>query len=119
MQQVDQTSGFVFVSVLDCHGQPAEGATIDLATAPGQTPATPVSHLYIADGVVSGEATATDVSGTGGLLGVPTGYKRITARRNGPAGEAGGVAGIRVPAATFSYVTIILSPSTPDPDAAQ
>lgn len=99
----DATTGVVFVTVLDCDGKPADGATIDYE----QRIALP-NTLYLRDGIPA-VAGSTDASGTAGLLGVPMGYKHIVATRTTPEGEQTGRVGVRVSPSMFTYVSIALS----------
>jgi hypothetical protein len=105
-KMADPTQGFVFATVLDCKGDPARDVMFDLMP----TPTLPVGKLYLTGGVLSG-AMMTDDTGTGGLLGVPQGFKTITANRTTKTGMVeSGMAGIKVEPQTGSYVSIILAP---------
>jgi hypothetical protein len=66
-------TGSVFVTVIDCDGQPAPDITLQIAEY--QDVATP---LYFDSGVISNTATQTDASGVGGFIGIPPGFVEIT-----------------------------------------
>lgn len=102
---LEQAPGFVFATVRDCRGQLASGAVLDL-TPP---PTVPLSKLYLSNGVPTA-ATMTDDSGTGGLLGVPQGFKTVIAMRSEDGKPEMGSAGIKVETQAGSYVNIILQP---------
>jgi hypothetical protein len=102
----DASTGFVFVNVLDCAGNPASGATVELTPPPNPLPA----MLYLVDGVVSAGATATDASGVAGLLGVQAGFRRIVATRMGDSGLETGTVGVQVGPVQVTYVSVVLSP---------
>lgn len=99
--RVDPTLGSAFVTVLGCDGRPAGGLTF--ATSKG---APQYATLYLSNGTVMSSATATDASGTGGLLGVPMGFVTISAS---PAGTTREVAsfGVQIVPGTVSYVTLV------------
>lgn len=99
--------GFVFATVLDCQGEPASEAMLDLMPMP----TVPPNKLYLTGGVISG-ATMTDETGIGGLIGVPQGFKTIIATRTGKNGPEKGTAGIKVEPQTGSYVSVILAPGS-------
>lgn len=97
-------AGFVFVTVLDCTGKPASGISVGLANSPG----TPIATLYLAGGVISATATSTDVSGVGGLLGVPAGFSEVVARAADSAtSEPIARVGIQVLPGSVTYVTLV------------
>jgi hypothetical protein len=99
--RVDPTLGSAFVTALGCDGQPASGLTFSTSKGAPQ-----YATLYLANGTVMSSATATDASGTGGLLGVPMGFVTISAF---PAGTTREVAsfGAQIVPGTVSYVTLV------------
>lgn len=100
----DAGAGFVFVTVLDCTGKPASGISIGLANSP----ATPIATLYLAGGVISASATTTDVSGVGGLLGVPAGFTEVVAHTaDNPTAAPIARVGIQVQPRDVTYVTLV------------
>jgi hypothetical protein len=102
-RSADPNTGFVFVTALDCDGKPASGATLGISPLPPM----PVGTLYLANGIVSASAVETDASGIGGILGVPTGFVRVSARAphaiDNP--EIGSV-GVQVAPSSVTYVTV-------------
>lgn len=68
----DNDKGVVLVVVLDCDGNPVEGASVTTTPAAGIT-------AYIEDGAPSTSATATDSSGVAMLFNVPAGDVEVDA----------------------------------------
>lgn len=66
-------TGSVFMTALDCDGQPAPGITLDIAEYEDE--ATP---LYFDSGVISNTVSETDTSGVGGFIRIPPGFVEIT-----------------------------------------
>ncbi|HKU44078.1 MAG TPA: hypothetical protein VJR89_38220 [Polyangiales bacterium] len=99
----DRSLGVVFVTGLDCAGNPAAGLTYTSSPIPPKFGA-----VYQAEGVVSATATETDESGLGGLLGIPAGFVMVKAYAGGR--EVASV-GAQVLPYAISYVT--LSPLAP------
>jgi hypothetical protein len=79
-------TGSVFMTAIDCDGQPAPGVTLDIAEY--QDEATP---LYFDSGVISNTVSETDASGIGGFIRIPPGFVEITGlnRSSLPIGEVG------------------------------
>jgi len=79
-------TGSVFMTALDCDGQPAPGITLDIAEYEDE--ATP---LYFDSGVISNTISETDSSGVGGFIRIPPGFVEITGmnRENEPVAEVG------------------------------
>jgi hypothetical protein len=103
----DISTGFVFVTVLDCDGTPAAGATVDIMPRPASLGGT----LYLADGVPNAGVQATDASGVAGLLGVPKGFRQIVASKTGATSTSRGSVGVQVGPSMVTYVNIVLSPA--------
>lgn len=66
-------TGSVFMSVVDCDGQPAPGITLEIAEY--EDVADP---LYFDSGVISNTASQTDSAGIGGFIRIPPGFVEIT-----------------------------------------
>jgi hypothetical protein len=66
-------TGSVFMTAIDCNGQPAPGVTLDIAEYEDE--ATP---LYFDSGVISNTVSETDSSGVGGFIRIPPGFVEIT-----------------------------------------
>ncbi len=98
---VDRTLGSVFITALDCDGRPAPGLTF--ATSKGLAQ---YATLYLSNGTVMSSATSTDVSGTGGLLGVPSGFVTISAFPVGTTREVASF-GVQIVPGTVTYVTLV------------
>jgi hypothetical protein len=68
----DDDKGVLLVAVLDCDGNPVEGASVTTTPAAGQT-------AYLENGAPSTTATATDSSGAAMLFNVPAGDVEVDA----------------------------------------
>jgi hypothetical protein len=66
-------TGSVFMTVVDCDGQPAPGVTLEIAEY--EDVAAP---LYFDSGVLSNTASQTDSAGIGGFIRIPPGFVEIT-----------------------------------------
>jgi hypothetical protein len=66
-------TGSVFMTVVDCDGQPAAGITLEIAEY--EDVADP---LYFDSGVISNTASQTDAAGIGGFIRIPPGFVEIT-----------------------------------------
>ncbi len=66
-------TGSVFMTAVDCNGQPAPGVTLEIAEYENQ--ATP---LYFDSGVISNTVSETDASGVGGFIRIPPGFVEVT-----------------------------------------
>jgi hypothetical protein len=71
---LDDTHGTVLVESTDCQLLPASDVTVTVAPTDSET-----SVRYIANGVLSATATATDISGTTFVFDVPRGMASVTA----------------------------------------
>lgn len=65
---LDRTTGNLFVTALDCDGEPAAGVTMRI-----DRDAERATQLYLAHGNPSDAALHTDATGLGGFVGVPPG----------------------------------------------
>jgi hypothetical protein len=94
--------GSVFMTVIDCDGQPASGVRLEIAEYEDQA-----FSLYFDSGVLSNNPSQTDASGIGGFIRVPPGFVTITGYNS----EGVAVAKVGVHAnATFTTLTV-LAPS--------
>jgi hypothetical protein len=92
-------TGSVFMTAVDCDGQPAPGVTLDIAEYENEA-----TSLYFDSGVISNTASETDSSGVGGFIRIPPGFVEIT----GLNGEDTPVAKVGVQAnATFVTYTVL------------
>jgi hypothetical protein len=66
-------TGAVFMTVLDCDGQPAPGVRLDIAEHEDEATA-----LYFDSGVISNTVSETDASGVGGFIRIPPGFVEVT-----------------------------------------
>jgi hypothetical protein len=71
--QLNPATGNLFITALDCDGQPAAGVTYSMQQNPDL-----VTQLYVHGGLPNKEDLETDESGIGGFLGVPAGYANVT-----------------------------------------
>ncbi len=97
-------TGSVFMTVIDCDGQPAPGITLDIAEYEDE--ATP---LYFDSGVISNTVSETDASGVGGFIRIPPGFVEITGvnRDNEPIAKVG------VQASPVFVTYTVLAPTIP------
>lgn len=65
---LDRTTGNLFITALDCDGEPAAGVTYRIDRDEDRA-----AQLYLADGDPTGAASSTDGTGLGGFVGVPPG----------------------------------------------
>jgi hypothetical protein len=79
-------TGSVFMTAIDCNGQPAPGVTLDIAEYQNEA-----ESLYFDSGVISNTASETDSSGIGGFIRIPPGFVEITGlnRNAAPVAEVG------------------------------
>lgn len=101
---VDPTTGNVFITARDCDDKPAAGARFGMTSRNDDN----VTILYVKDGVISNSAVATDDSGIGGLLGVPSGFSSIAgfAGVDGSPDTKFGEIGVQVAPFTITYATL-------------
>lgn len=66
-------TGSVFMTVIDCDGQPASGISLEIAEYEDIA-----DRLYFDSGVLSNTATQTDAAGVGGFIRIPPGFVEIT-----------------------------------------
>lgn len=97
--QLDPTRGAVFITAVDCDGNPASGVTYSIDQSGGS-----VQQLYVDQGVVS-DASQTDSSGIGGFVGVPPGFTVVKA--SNAEGERIGEIGLQAAPLTLSYSAIV------------
>jgi hypothetical protein len=72
---IDPSLGFLFSGALDCAGKPAAGVSWEPDRVAEST-----RRFYYVDGLPSEVAVATDPSGYGGLINMPTGTVRLFAK---------------------------------------
>jgi hypothetical protein len=97
-------TGSVFMTVVDCDGQPASGITLEIAEY--EDVAAP---LYFDSGVISNTASQTDSAGVGGFIRIPPGFVEITGVDSD--GEPMAKVGLQ---ASAGFVTLtVLTPSAP------
>ena len=102
----DPTTGMVFVTALDCNGNPASGVSFNVDKYQDR-----VTPLYVDSGVVSSTVTQTDVSGVGGFVGVPSGFIGVEGSlidNEGNARRLGDV-GLQVTSFNVTYSTVVPS----------
>ena len=100
----DPSTGFLFITALDCDGTPASGVTFRMIQHQ-----TAVTQLYIDNGVVSRTAFQTDASGLAGFVHVPAGFAGVVGSTSGDATsppEEIGELGVQVAAFTITYGTL-------------
>jgi hypothetical protein len=101
---VDPTLGNVFITARDCDNSPAAGVRFAMTTHNDDH----VTNLYLKDGVISNATMTTDVSGLGGMLGVPTGFSTVAGYTS--LGETAdtkfGETGVQVAPFTITYTTL-------------
>jgi hypothetical protein len=98
---IDPSLGIVFATALDCEGRPAEGLTFGVSTG------LPLYGMVFQEhGVPNSTARATDSSGIGGLLGVPSGFTTVSAFPVGTTREVASI-GAQILPRTVTYVTLI------------
>lgn len=101
--KVDPKTGNVFVTALDCDGNPAAGVRYSMMQKSDSS-----TVLYVSDGVISDSASQTDASGIGGFLGVSAGFAGIMGSTVGA--ESGtvkiGEVGVQVAPFTITYATL-------------
>jgi hypothetical protein len=96
-------TGSVFMTVLDCDGQPAPGIHLEIEEY--EDVAAP---LYFDSGVISNTASQTDSDGIGGFIRIPPGFVEITGV------DADGVPVSKVGLqATAGFVTLTTLPPSP------
>lgn len=71
--ELDPTTGNLFITALDCDGQPAAGVTYSIRQNPER-----VTQLYVHEGLPNTDDLETDDSGIGGFFGVPAGFANVT-----------------------------------------
>jgi hypothetical protein len=98
---LDPTTGFLFVTILDCDGTPAANATVSV-----DSPET-VNKLYIDHGVISASAQKTDVSGLAGVSNVPPGFIKVSAFSSDALPVRLGEVGVQIAPFTITYATIM------------
>lgn len=100
--EFDPSGGVVIVTARDCDGVPAAGITYELVDADQ-----PATAMYMDNGVLSSARSATDLSGIGGFVGVPRGYKNIDAYA--ATGEHIGRVGVQVAPGSLTNITLLPS----------
>lgn len=101
---IDPSTGFLFITALDCDGNPAPGVQFSMR----QNQAS-VTQLYIDNGVVSRSANQTDKSGLAGFVHVPAGFAGIVGATTGndtTPPETIGELGVQIAAFTITYGTL-------------
>jgi hypothetical protein len=96
-------TGSVFMTVLDCDGQPASGVALEIAEYEDEA-----YPLYFDSGVISNTASETDSSGIGGFIHIPPGFVEITGSNRD--GLAMGKVGVQ---ASAGFVTLTVMPPSP------
>jgi hypothetical protein len=93
-------TGSVFMTAIDCDGNPAPGVTLEIAEHEDRA-----YPLYFDTGVLSNTASNTDSSGVGGFIRIPPGFVEIT----GVTREGVPVAKVGVQATpTFATLTVLV-----------
>lgn len=79
-------TGAVFMTAVDCDGQPAAGISLEIAEHEDEAVA-----LYFDSGVISNTISETDATGVGGFIRIPPGFVEITGRNrdNEPVAKVG------------------------------
>ena len=99
IEELDPSTGFIFITAYDCVGEPAQGITF--STNRNQDSTIPV---YLSGGVISPTAEGTDESGLGGVIGVPPGFAEVTGKL--PDGTELGIAGVQIAPFSITYVDL-------------
>lgn len=99
---LDPTTGNLFITALDCDGNPAAGVTYGITQHQDE-----VTQLYVDSGVVSDTVLETDESGIGGFVGVPTGFAEVVGYNS----DLQRIGEIGVQAAPFTMTYSALAPS--------
>jgi hypothetical protein len=101
----DPATGFLFITALDCDGNPAPGVTFTMVQ--NQAAVTP---LYIDNGVISKATSQTDESGLGGFVRVPAGFAGVVGLTTPgvalPPQRIGEI-GVQVAPFTITYSTLV------------
>ena len=101
--KLDPTTGNLFITALDCSGNPVAGVTFGISEHQDK-----VTQLYVDHGVVSNTSLQTDSSGIGGFVDVPPGFAEVTAYNS----KLQTIGKIGVQAAPFTLTYSTLSPFT-------
>jgi hypothetical protein len=96
-------TGSVFMTVIDCDGNPAPGVTLEIAEHEDQA-----YPLYFDSGVISNTAHQTDPSGVGGFIRIPPGFVEVTGVSN--EGAPLGKVGVQTNATFVTYTVLAPSP---------
>jgi hypothetical protein len=98
-------TGSVFMTVVDCDGQPAPGISLEIAEYQNEA-----TSLYFDSGVISNTVKETDATGVGGFIRIPPGFVEITGldRSAVPVGEVGVQAN-----ANFATYTVLVPTASP------
>jgi hypothetical protein len=95
----DPTLGNLLVGANDCAGSRAAGIRYELSDSQS-----PITQLYMENGVLSNATDATDATGIGAFAGVPAGFLSVAAYNRAGA-RVGGI-GVQVAPGAISYVTL-------------
>jgi hypothetical protein len=102
----DPSTGFIFITALDCDGLPVPGVNYDISKDD-----TNITELYIDSGVVTKAAMQTDASGLGGFLGVSAGFAEVVGFTGAePMRRRIGGIGVQVAPFTISYSALVPQP---------
>lgn len=99
---LDPTTGNLFVTGIDCDGNPAAGVTYSITQASDK-----VTQLYVDNGVVSDTVFETDASGIGGFVGVPPGFAEVVGTN--AAQQRIGKIGVQAAPFTLTYSALVPS----------
>jgi hypothetical protein len=97
---LDPTTGAVFMTALDCDGQPASGVSFRIAEYQDRA-----RSLYFISGVISNTALETDSTGAGGFIRIPPGFVEISAVNR--EGATIGTVGVLSRASFVSYTVLV------------
>jgi hypothetical protein len=97
-------TGSVFMTAIDCDGQPAPGISLEIAEYEDEATA-----LYFDSGVISNTVTETDASGVGGFIRIPPGFVEITGLNR--TATAIGEVGVQASANFATYTVLVPTPS--------
>jgi hypothetical protein len=103
-REPDPDHGFLFITALDCAGEPAESVAVAV-----DRPTDEVSVIYVDHGVFDRAARETDASGVAEVINVSPGSVHVTAHRAGAMPQRIGEVDVHVAARTISYASLVPS----------
>ncbi len=98
--KLDPSTGNVFITAIDCDGQPAAGVHYELSEMQED-----ISALYVSAGVVTNAVSVTGESGVGGFVGIRPGFASVIGYTED--GRRIGEIGFQTAPFTLTYSTLI------------